>query len=96
MAEEQKKPAPGNRPSNEQEGGFTRPSEKSQFLHREEIRSMEKDVTRTREQEAQKERDRIAQIQRQQQEKREKQLSEQIRQKAEKMGKEEGWGLVEE
>ena len=31
-----------------------RPGGKSQFLHREEIRSMEKDVDRTREQEAQR------------------------------------------
>jgi len=76
MAEEQKKPLSNI-------GGSARPGEKSQFLHREEIRSMEKDITQAREQETQKERARIAQIQRQQQEKREGQLSEQIRQKAE-------------
>ena len=76
MAEEQKKPLSNI-------GGSARPGEKSQFLHREEIRSMEKDITQAREQEAQKERARIAQIQRQQQDKREGQLSEQIRQKAE-------------
>ena len=45
---------------------------------------MEKDISKTREQEVQKERDRIAQIQQQQQTQREQQLSEEIRQKAQK------------
>lgn len=65
-----------------QTDGSARLSEKSQFLHRKEIRSMEKDIARTREQEAQGERAHIAQMQQQQQNRREQQLSEQIKQKS--------------
>ena len=75
MADEQ------NQPTSDADESV-RPGGKSQFLHREEIRSMEKDIGKVREQEVQKERVRIAQIQKQQQTQREQQLSEQIRQKA--------------
>ena len=89
MADEQNQPtasddrqASSKDLSTEQTNKPARPGGKAQFLHREEIRSMEKDVMQTREQEVEKERERIALIQQQQQTKREKQISEQIRMRA--------------
>lgn len=62
-------------------------SEKKEFLLREEIRTMKKDITKLQEAEAQKERERIAALKTEEEAKKEREKTERVRRKAEERRK---------